>query len=139
MLTHKKILLVEDDIDDQQFFIEALKEICPEAECSIANNGIEALAHLNNDPLLPSCIFLDINMPYMNGFECLTEIKKAKAYKAIPVCVLSTSSNEASKTQSLQLGAASFISKGWNLTELKLQIDEVMQKYFGGCVQLAYV
>ncbi len=59
MATHKKILLVDDDTDDQLFFVDAIKELIPTIECSIANNGLEALEHLEKVPQPPSLIFLD--------------------------------------------------------------------------------
>ena len=72
----KYILLVDDDIDDQEFFIDALGAIENANLFGVANNGKEALALLANSVPLPDHIFMDFNMPVMNGIECLTENRK---------------------------------------------------------------
>eukprot|EP01035_Chromulina_nebulosa_P054372 gene54372-74484_t len=74
MMQSKSILLVEDDKDDQEFFIEAIKDIENVTLYFVANNGKEALDKLRNSKVLPDLIFTDINMPVMNGIECLTAI-----------------------------------------------------------------
>jgi CheY-like chemotaxis protein len=72
----KNIFLVDDDTDDQQFFVEAISGLKNISLSGVANNGSEALNVLNNSTLLPDFIFLDFNMPFMNGMQFLCEIKK---------------------------------------------------------------
>jgi CheY-like chemotaxis protein len=90
MKRYKNILLVEDDEDDQLFFKEALADVNPKADCMIANSGRHALDLLEIFPS-PDIIFLDTNLPIMNGFEFLTAIKKIEDYSHIPVVVLAGS------------------------------------------------
>src|SRR6266487_683666 len=88
-------LLADDDADDQQLFKEALNEIDKSIRCLTASSGEEALNKLKTDlKQLPDYIFLDLNMPRMNGLECLVEIKKTNTLKHIPVIIYSTSSAE---------------------------------------------
>jgi CheY-like chemotaxis protein len=75
MSTATRIFLVEDDTDDQTFFKEALDTIQDTLLLDIAENGQEALAKLRGMPIYPDIIFMDINMPVMNGIDCLREIK----------------------------------------------------------------
>ena len=110
MLTAKRILLVEDDSDDQWLFIEALRLAYPVLECAIANNGIEALCLIKSSQRY-DIIFLDLNMPLMDGYECLINLKRDKQYKNVPVVVLSTSSSEKDKEKCKTLGAATFYTK----------------------------
>ncbi|MCW3091425.1 MAG: response regulator [Ferruginibacter sp.] len=70
MNTAKRILLVDDDPDDQYLFSDAVNQIHPKIYCEIANNGAEALTILDKTPPF-DLIFMDLNMPKMNGFECL--------------------------------------------------------------------
>lgn len=63
-------MLVENDFDDQYFFMLALQEIHPGIRCEIANNGAEALDRVEDFPLF-DIIFLDLNIPKIDGFECL--------------------------------------------------------------------
>ncbi|MEO6903175.1 MAG: response regulator [Bacteroidia bacterium] len=87
----KNIFLVEDDEDDQLFFKEAIQQMGDSFYCTIASNGRKALEILNTSAALPDIIFLDINMPELNGFECLRELKKSARFNKIPVVILSTS------------------------------------------------
>jgi len=130
MQIHKKILLVDDDPDDQLFFIDAVKELIPAIECNIANNGKEALHQLQEFSSPPSLIFLDLNMPYMNGFECLTELRKVNQYKEIPVIILSTSNNPNDKERTIAMGANFFVTKPPDLHVLKSKLQEIFTTNF---------
>lgn len=105
-------MIIDDDPDDRMFFIEAVKEVDENIECSWAKNGIEALQKLRNEALpLPDYIFLDLRMPGISGKKCLLEIKSDARLKDIPVIIYSTS-RELEESQELQeLGAVHFISK----------------------------
>jgi len=124
---HNKILLVDDDADDQLFFVDAIKAIEPTLECGIANNGVEALYYLERIPLLPSIIFLDLNMPVMNGFECLAQLKKIIKYREIPVIIFTTSNNSVDRQRTLSLGANLFLTKPSDFFALKNELQDVLQ------------
>lgn len=69
------ILNVDDDSDDREFFSDAIKAVDPEIPCVVFENGDELLNYLGNSNPFPDYIFIDINMPKMNGYECAQEIK----------------------------------------------------------------
>lgn len=123
MRTVKNIFLVEDDLDDQEFFVEALNEIENTFLCGIANNGREALMRLKDD-LMPDLIFMDIHMPDMNGIECLSRIAQSDQLKDIPVIMLSTAIPEIGKVQSL--GARGFIEKPSDNRVLKSHLEKMI-------------
>ncbi|MEO8149671.1 MAG: response regulator [Bacteroidia bacterium] len=123
---HSKILLVEDDTDDQEFFLEAIKQLSSSLECDIASNGREALNYIVLPPL-PSIIFLDINMPVMDGFECLEHLKKSRLHKHIPIIIYTTSISEQDKEKAISMGADGFLSKPALLQVLKNRIDEFLR------------
>ncbi|MCW3075980.1 MAG: rcp1 3 [Bacteroidetes bacterium] len=110
-MNHTEILLVDDDLDDQMFFKDVLSEIYPEIKCNIAGHGLEALLYLNSDIKFPSLIFLDLNMPVMNGFECLQKLKGDNRFKKIPVIIISTSSNPYDMEKAREMGAEHFFTK----------------------------
>ena len=88
-MNHTRILLVDDDPDDQFIFADTLDEIAKNVECVTANNGVEAIAYLNTANPIPSLIFLDLNMPIMSGHEFLKcQQQQAKAIANIPVIVM---------------------------------------------------
>jgi EAL domain-containing protein (putative c-di-GMP-specific phosphodiesterase class I)/DNA-binding response OmpR family regulator len=106
---------VEDEFINREILASYLEE---NYDVLKANNGLEAL-HLIHESLIPiSLILLDINMPIMNGFAFLQEIKKEEKYKKIPVIVLTGEKD--SELESLNLGAVDFISKPYNMKEIIL-------------------
>jgi CheY-like chemotaxis protein len=132
MHTHNRILLVDDDPDDLEIFISAFKEIQPAIICLTANNGVEALDYLIQSAPPPSLVLMDVNMPVMNGLECLAEIKKINEFKSIPVVMLTTSNDPPSRKQSLKLGAKLFLTKAAALNDIKSQLRMVLEE------QMAY-
>ena len=106
------ILLVDDDIDDIDLFREAVSEIDSTICCDIAYNGKEALDKLSAEEVpIPGLIFLDVNMPKMNGWDCLAALKHAPAYKHIPVIMYSTSTNAREDHLAGDSGALHFFVK----------------------------
>ncbi len=126
---YKKILLVDDDVDDQLFFMDAIKELEPTLECGIANNGVEALDHLKKVSPPPSIIFLDLNMPLMNGFECLAQLKKINRYKEIPVIIFTTSNHPVDMERTIAMGAIMYFTKPTDFIDLKEKLHGILQTY----------
>ena len=128
MTTHKNIFLVDDDLDDQFFFIEALSEIENATLYDVANNGKEALDRLKDSVILPGLIFMDINMPVMNGIECLSEIIKNPQIRNIPVVMLTTDTGQAELA--CKLGARAFLTKPSNGKILRKQLEQMINLDF---------
>jgi len=128
MTANKYILLVEDDKEDQEFFIQALNGIENAVLYGVANNGKEAMHTLENNNTLPSLIFMDINMPVMNGIECLSEIIKKPEIKDIPVVILSTDTKHAEEVR--KLGAKVFIKKPNDRKSLRQQLEQIINLDF---------
>ena len=105
------ILLVDDDEDDQDIFREALSVVVPEAECLFAMDGEQGLLQLQGLAKLPDYIFLDVNMPKMDGKEFLRAVKSDPRFKNIPVVVYSTSNHKSAFGEYFALGASNFITK----------------------------
>src|SRR5688500_2317683 len=104
------VLIVDDDEDDRALFCDALHEINSSIHCLIAQNGEEALNSLRSFRLpMPDVIFLDLNMPRLNGMDCLTELKNDTLLRDIPTVIYSTSSFERDITMAMQSGAENFI------------------------------
>ncbi len=124
MKKHINIFLVEDDEDDQFFFREALSEIENATLLDVASNGKEALMKLSTFSNLPDYIFLDLNMPLMNGFEFLDALFKIPVIKDIPVIILSTTVSQVQKVR--DLGARGYIKKPADIDVLKIKIEELI-------------
>ncbi len=128
MKTSKKVLLIEDDQDDQWFFKEAISKINKVSLFGLAKNGKEALEQLEEADVLPDIIFSDINMPVMGGVECFMKILKNPRIKNIPVVFLS---NDMSNIENiLQLGSCAFINKPSDEKTLRLKIQQAIRQEF---------
>ena len=111
------ILYIEDDPEDQQIFKEAVDIVAPRAALHFAPDGIKATELLYSLVVEPDYIFLDLNMPRMDGLQFLYTVKKSE-FKEIPVVVFTTSQNELDRKDSEKLGAVSFITKPNSFTEV---------------------
>ncbi len=119
-LTGVTFLLADDDADDKTLFCEALSEIDPAIVCHTASDGKEALQILSEQQIMkPNIIFLDINMPVMDGWQCLVKLKEHNTHKDIPVIMYSTSSYQRDIEQALEGGAFCFFTKPSDYRELR--------------------
>jgi len=117
-MKYKNILQIDDDYDDCDFFLEALEEVSSAAYTAI-HNPIQALEKLMSKEVQPDLIFLDINMPFMNGMEVLAEIKNKEMLKHIPVIIFSTSIPLEIKIIMQNLGAMDYYIKPNDFSTLK--------------------
>ena len=87
------IVYADDDADDREMFSDAIREIDPQISCMVFESGQSVLSYLNTTRTLPDFIFIDINMPKMNGYECAKAIKSKPKLKNIRIIMYSTSFN----------------------------------------------
>lgn len=126
----KHVLLVDDDQDDRDFFREAILEILPTSEIREAEDGVHALELLKTlSQNLPDMIFLDLNMPRMDGKTFLERMKKVALYREIPVFVFSTSSNPTDQKDSLDLGADSYHTKPYNFHVMCENVRSIFERF----------
>lgn len=108
----KPILLVEDDVVDAMTFKRALEDLHIRNEIVHSANGEEALEYLRDENNEEPCfIFLDLNMPRMNGVEFLEIAKGDERLRRIPVVVLTTSDSEKDVVESFELSVAGYMVK----------------------------
>ena len=124
-----RVLIVDDDADDRTFFIDALSEINPYLVCDAASNGKEALDKLSSVPH-PHIIFLDLNMPVMNGFECLAEIRNREPLNEIPVIIFTTTSDTNTIRKSYDLGASAYFKKPNDFPSIITKLRSVLSTDF---------
>lgn len=121
------ILLAEDDPDDCYFLKEALSEFTLPTQLTTVHNGEELMHHLTKETgSLPHVLFLDLNMPRKNGFECLSEIKRNKNLKNIPVIIYSTSFHYKIAEMLYENGATYYISKPTEIAQLRKTVQQVI-------------
>lgn len=121
------ILLAEDDLDDYNFFIEALKEAFPGSKVVRAKNGLECISNLKSNPF-PEIIFLDLNIPIKSGLECLNYIKETETLRDIPVIIYSKSHYIKNIDAAFKMGAFCYIVKPSNAGDLVEILTTVAKK-----------
>lgn len=115
-----RFLVVDDDCDDTELFAEAMGSVDASVSCLNASDGKEALDKLKCDAFeRPDIIFLDINMPVMNGWEFLSCLKGSEGLKEIPVIMYSTSSKTSDIKTAMSSGALCFFTKPNSFLTLK--------------------
>jgi CheY-like chemotaxis protein len=103
-----KILVVEDDADDSFMLVRQLEKAQIDDHVMVIENGQKALTFLQAAAELPLCIFLDLRLPGLSGIELLEKVKSDPRLQAIPVIVMTGSSNPHDVAECEHLGAASF-------------------------------
>lgn len=126
-MRERNIYLADDDPDDVRFFTEALTDVGRLSSLTVSCNGEELIGKLASAGNLPDIIFLDINMPVMNGFECLKQIRSLKHLKDIPVIIFTTSASRVTLEVSYKLGANYFIRKPKDFETLKKILQSVIE------------
>lgn len=113
------IVLADDDDDDVLNFRDALKQLLGTNSLVVVKNGDELIRYLGEARTLPTTIFLDLNMPRKNGFECLREIRSNTGYNNINVIIFSTSQQQDVMDSLYYNGAQYYIRKPASFQELK--------------------
>jgi len=107
-----KIILAEDDKDDQELFMEALEATKVPSEVTTVENGKQLVDTLKDpDEPKPDIVFIDINMPVKGGKQALEEIKSDQELKEIPAVMLSTSNHPNDIEETFKKGANLYIQK----------------------------
>lgn len=134
MLRSKNIYLAEDDIDDVDFFKEALKDICPGCTLNVSGNGEELLIALDNGNPKPDIIFIDINMPKMDGIQALISMKSNGLLNNIPVIIYSTSTNHDFIKKAYDNGANHYFTKPSSFSTLTDKIKTFLSVNWSGYI-----
>ncbi|HSH66009.1 MAG TPA: response regulator [Bacteroidia bacterium] len=121
------VFLADDDEDDRLFFEDALKEVCPEVLLFMAKDGLELMNILYKPPVpMPNVLFLDLNMPVKNGFECLEAIKKEDNLKELPIVIFSTTIQDDAVNRVYKNGANYYVCKPPGFSQLKSVIKKIL-------------
>ena len=112
-----KILIVDDSATDRLIISNILKD----CELFTACDGLEAMAILVKQEI--DLIILDLNMPRMNGFQVLEELRNSMVLSAIPVIILTNYDETENEIKGLSLGALDYVRKPLNLESLRKRIE----------------
>ena len=131
-MKYQNILIIDDDEDDQEIFLAAVKEVSTTVVSMAFDSGIEALKQLRLHSISPEVIFLDLNMPVMSGQQVLIELKNDPDLQSIPVIIFSTSSRPSTIQEMKDLGATDFITKPSGFSDLVNILKSLLKKNVDG-------
>ncbi|MDF2455173.1 MAG: response regulator [Cytophagaceae bacterium] len=121
------VLLADDDLDDRMLFSDAISDLKLPIDLQLVKDGAELMDYLlTSAVIMPEILFLDLNMPRKNGFECLEEIKSHPTLKEIFIIIYSTTESEKEIEDVFQQQANLFIKKPNSFTELKKILSHVL-------------
>ncbi|MCM0667078.1 response regulator [Flavobacterium tyrosinilyticum] len=127
-MLYRNILLIDDDIDDADVFIEAINSLDKNVTCLAETNPIKALEFLKSTKILPDLIFLDYNMPVINGNEFIEKMRAVEKLKPIPVIIYSSYSENAAAQLSIIHDTERYISKPNTFTELAALLKNILEE-----------
>jgi len=122
--TRTKILIVDDEPDT----VLPLKRALEIENFNVieAQDGVEALERVSAET--PDLILLDLMLPKLNGFEVCQRLKQDEATSSIPIIMLTAKSETSDKIEGIEIGADDYVTKPFNLDELKARIKAVLRR-----------
>ena len=124
MAEHRTCLLIDDDLDDHEIFSMALEDLDRPVKLVSEFNPVSALSRLEHTDERPDIIFLDLNMPRMNGKQCLEEIRKFPHLNETPIVIYSTSSEIRDLIDTRELGATAYVVKSSRISDLTAALND---------------
>lgn len=128
-----KILLIEDNPDDEYFFRKCIAQFDEPLEIYVLRDGTEVINYFRElqDTSVrlfsqPDIIFMDLNLPSVNGFELLNDLKKRPVLNGVPIIILTSSINDEDATKSYLLHANGFIKKSFTFKEYSEQLNRAL-------------
>ena len=128
----RRVLCVDDSAIDAELVYRLMRRLDAEVIVDRAGDGDEALVHLaaaETAGTLPELVLLDLNMPRMDGHECLARIRERRAWDAVTVVILTTSMRASDRERAALGGAAEYLVKPPERDALARLLDAVRQAY----------
>ncbi len=122
----KHILLCDDDDDDRFFFKDAIREVDSSLLVKTVNNCEQLIRTLHDAENIPDLLFLDLNMPRIDGKQCLEQIRQNPKFEKLPVIIYSTSAHGTDIDETYAKGANLYLQKSSNFSTFKNIITEVL-------------
>jgi CheY-like chemotaxis protein len=125
----RTVVFAEDDEDDQLYFREVFREINADIQIVFVRDGNQLLQLLRN--FLPDILFLDLEMPYKNGLQCLVELRENSSYSGLPIVVFSSTMRPANIQTAYEMGAHLFLHKSSRYSEYSDCLKKILLMDWG--------
>ena len=123
-IQRNRVLVVEDDPTIARLLRHWLTQRGYEVE--ILPNGRIAIDRLSADEEMPQMVFLDIMMPFADGFEVLTNIRSRNTWQKVPVIMVTSKSSEATIVKAFEAGANDYVTKPFRPNELMIRMSRLL-------------
>lgn len=133
-MNKQNIFYADDDVDDLDFFKEIVENFGTDFRVYTKDNGSDMILALETPPPHPSVVFLDINMPGMNGLEVLKSVRQNEQHKGLPIVMFSTSRDEGIIDEARKLGASYYLPKSGDFKKLRQSIEHVLSINWGNFI-----
>lgn len=134
---HCLIVIIDDDADDREFIKQALNDNSFKGDTLEAENGLRLIQALNEKKeITPDLLILDLNMPYMNGFEVMTQLNNDPKFAKIPRVILTSSSKNEDSLLCDELGCLKYYKKPYTLDgydEIAIDMLAIMRDKNSSC------
>ena len=124
-----EIIIVDDDHDDQEFLKFAISEVIPESKIISFFNGSDVVAYISDGKHKPHVIFMDLNLPKLDGETATVTIRKNSNYINVPIIVLSTCTDPAKMEDLKRVGANEYYCKPHSIALYVDIVKEVNTKW----------
>ena len=128
MSANNTVIYVDDDEDDRDIFTEVIRAVRPDLELVLAKDGTDALHQLKTVGN-PVCMYIDMNMPKMNGMQLLAALKAQPQFKSIPAFILTTALTPNQTTELKTLGASDYLIKPSSFEEFKALLRSNLDRF----------
>lgn len=122
----KNILIVDDDVEDCEFFILVMKQIDPQITVSTVSSNEELFLHLEQD--IPDILFVDSFIQHESGLASIQEIRKRGQFLKLPIIMYTGSDDLQNVSNAFSVGASSYIVKPPILKEVKAVLESTLQQ-----------
>lgn len=118
------IIFCEDDDDDRFLFKEIIQQYNPQLKVEFLSSGIALLQLLKH--FIPDLLFLDLEMPFKNGLECLVEIRENLLHIDLPIIIFSSTARQANIQTAYEMGANLFLIKSPTFSEYATSLKSAL-------------
>ena len=127
-MSYKNILLIDDDSDDAELFMEAVESLQKEVVCRTENNALKAIEELKTTEDLPDLVFVDFSMPAINGAEFIQKVKSEERLRNLPIILMSSHTVEVLRQLTQNSEGVQYMTKPNSFQDLVTQLDSVLNK-----------
>jgi CheY-like chemotaxis protein len=129
--TKQTVLIIDDDQSEVLITKRVLSMAAPEIEVEAAFSGEEGLARLRGGGPPPALVLLDLKMPGLNGLGVLRQMRADELLKHLPVIIVTNSTLESDRQDSLAAGANDYLHKAFDLKRFAADIESLLERYLG--------